>query len=79
MPYGVQVQGQCRGIIYIEVGIVIQIVQEKRVLSVQCNGEINDNITHGTKVGWQKWRNVPRVLCDKNVSLKLKGKYLSRR
>ncbi|XP_070004146.1 uncharacterized protein [Nicotiana sylvestris] len=39
------------------------------------NGEINEDVTHRIGVGWTKWRLASGVLCDKNVPLKLKGKF----
>ncbi|XP_070002811.1 uncharacterized protein [Nicotiana sylvestris] len=41
---------------------------------IQGNGEIDEDITHRIGVGWMKWRLISGILCDKNVSPKLKGK-----
>nr|XP_009593913.1 uncharacterized protein LOC104090513 isoform X1 [Nicotiana tomentosiformis] len=42
---------------------------------IQGNGEIDEDITHRIGAGWMKWRLASGVLCDKNVPLKLKGKF----
>jgi len=44
------------------------------VLIVQHNGEIDEDINQCIKVGWQKWKQVTGVLCDKRMSVRLKGK-----
>ena len=41
---------------------------------IQGNGEIDDDINHRIKVGWQKWKNASGVLCDRRIPLKLKGR-----
>jgi len=41
---------------------------------IQENGEIDEDINHQIKVGWQKWRNASGVLCDRRILLRLKGK-----
>ncbi|WP_317593309.1 hypothetical protein, partial [Lactiplantibacillus plantarum] len=45
---------------------------------IQKDGEINEDVTHRIKVGWLKWRNASRVLCDGKIPLKLKGKFYRR-
>ncbi|XP_070028721.1 uncharacterized protein [Nicotiana sylvestris] len=42
---------------------------------IQKDGEIDDDVTHRIGAGWMKWRLAFGVLCDKNVSLRLKGKF----
>ena len=42
---------------------------------IQGNGEIDEDISHRIGAGWMKWRLASRVLCDKKVPLKLKGKF----
>ncbi|GJZ48686.1 ataxia telangiectasia mutated family protein [Tanacetum coccineum] len=37
--------------------------------------QIEDDVTHRIQVGWLKWRAATGFLCDKNVPLKLKGKF----
>nr|GEU45395.1 hypothetical protein [Tanacetum cinerariifolium] len=39
------------------------------------SGRINKDVTRRIKVAWLKWRAATRVLCDRNVPLKLKGKF----
>ncbi|GKA21145.1 retrovirus-related pol polyprotein LINE-1 [Tanacetum coccineum] len=34
-----------------------------------------DDVTHRIQAGWLKWRAATGILCDKNVPLKLKGKF----
>ena len=42
------------------------IIQEKR--------DIDKDINQCIKVGWQKWKNVSRVLSEKKITLRLKEK-----
>ncbi|PKU81295.1 ataxia telangiectasia mutated family protein [Dendrobium catenatum] len=42
---------------------------------VQSDGEIDGDIISRIQVGWLKWRNASGLLCDRNVPLKLKGKF----
>ncbi|XP_019236518.1 PREDICTED: uncharacterized protein LOC109216786 [Nicotiana attenuata] len=44
-------------------------------LVIQGNGEIDEDVTHHIRAGWMKWRLAFGVLCDKNVSPKLKGQF----
>ncbi|KAI0531437.1 hypothetical protein KFK09_000992 [Dendrobium nobile] len=43
--------------------------------SWQSDGEIDGDIISRIQVGWLKWRNASGLLCDRNVPLKLKGKF----
>ncbi|MES6371410.1 hypothetical protein U6J70_12350, partial [Cutibacterium acnes] len=38
-------------------------------------GDIVDDVAHRIRAGWLKWRGASRVLCDKRIPLKLKGKF----
>ena len=40
---------------------------------IEKRGDINDDINHCIRVGWQKWRNAYGVLCDKKIPVSLKG------
>nr|XP_016437835.1 PREDICTED: uncharacterized protein LOC107763843 [Nicotiana tabacum] len=42
---------------------------------IQGNGEINEDVTHRVGAGWMKWRLLSGILCDRNVSPRLKGKF----
>ncbi|XP_063946097.1 uncharacterized protein LOC135151529 [Daucus carota subsp. sativus] len=42
---------------------------------IQSNGDISADVTHRILTGWLRWRSATGVLCDKNVPLKLKGKF----
>ncbi|XP_070004882.1 uncharacterized protein [Nicotiana sylvestris] len=44
-------------------------------LVIHGGGEIDKDVTHRIGVGWMKWRLAFGVLCDKRVSLILKGKF----
>ena len=39
------------------------------------SGRIDEDVIHRIRAGWSKWREALGVLCDKNVPLKLKGKF----
>jgi len=55
---------------------IIPRVEKFRYLGsiIQENGEIDEDINHRIKVGWQKWRNASGVLCDRRIPLRLKGR-----
>ncbi|KAL6543858.1 hypothetical protein OROGR_010355 [Orobanche gracilis] len=64
----------------VEVRIADQIVPRTdkfKYLSsiIHKEGEVEDDVTHRIKAGWLKWRAATRVLCDKKVPIKLKGKF----
>jgi len=42
---------------------------------IQKNGEINSDVNHRIQASWLKWRSATGVLCDRNISLWLKGKF----
>ncbi|GJV66350.1 ataxia telangiectasia mutated family protein [Tanacetum coccineum] len=42
---------------------------------IHKSGRIEDDVTHRIQVGWLKWRAATRILYDKKVPLKLKGKF----
>lgn len=41
----------------------------------QGDREIDNDVSHRVGAGWMKWRLTFGTLCDKNVSLRLKGKF----
>ena len=42
---------------------------------IQNSGEINGYVTHHTQSNWHKWRAATGVLCDRKLSIRLKGKF----
>src|SRR5262249_24562382 len=42
---------------------------------IQESGEIYEDVAHRVQTGWLKWRSASRVLCDRHISLRLKGKF----
>ena len=64
-----------RGEVIID-GLSIPKVEKFKYLGsiVQQNGEIEEDINQRIKVGWQKWKHVTGVLCDKRILVGLKGK-----
>jgi hypothetical protein len=39
------------------------------------SGDIDEDVSHRIKAGWNKWRMATGILCDKKFPLKLKGNY----
>ena len=60
-------------------GAIIPRVERFRYLGslIQESGEIDEDTNHQIKVGWQKWKNALGVLCDRRISLRLKGRVYS--
>ena len=38
------------------------------------NGDLDAEMTHRIQSGWKNWRRVPGILCDRIISLRVKGK-----
>jgi len=57
-------------------GMKIPKVDKFRYLGsiIQQNGDIDEDVNHRIKVGWQKWKYASGVLCDKRMPVKLKDK-----
>ena len=57
-------------------GVAIPKVARFRYLGliVQEDGEIDDDVNQRIKIGWQKWKTASGVLCDKRISLRVKGR-----
>ncbi|KAE8716647.1 putative peroxygenase 4-like isoform X1 [Hibiscus syriacus] len=60
--------------VYIE-GNVLPSKDCFKYLGYMIHKDGDDDVTHRIKAGWLKWRAATGVLCDKKVSLKLKGKF----
>ena len=41
---------------------------------ISKDGDIKEDVAHRIKARWMKLRNPSRVLCDKRIPIKLKGK-----
>ena len=37
-------------------------------------GELDAEVTHRVQSGWKNWKRVSRVLCDRKMYVKIKGK-----
>ncbi|KAM1152002.1 hypothetical protein FF1_034659 [Malus domestica] len=42
---------------------------------LQKNGELDGDLNHRIQARWMKWKSASTVLCDRHMSLKLKGKF----
>ena len=40
---------------------------------VEKRGDIDEDISHRIRAGWQKWRKTFGVRCDKKIPFRLKG------
>ena len=38
------------------------------------NGDLDAEMTHRIQTGWQNWKRVSGILCDRSISLRVKGK-----
>jgi len=56
-------------------GMAIPRVEKFKYLGsiIEGKGDIDEDISQCIRVGWQKWRSAFRVLCDKKISVGLKG------
>ncbi|KAF7643594.1 hypothetical protein LDENG_00236740, partial [Lucifuga dentata] len=57
-------------------GIEIKKVEDFKYLgsTVQSNGECGKEVKKRVQAGWNGWRKVSGVMCDKRVSARMKGK-----
>ncbi|KAK3512706.1 hypothetical protein QTP70_023157 [Hemibagrus guttatus] len=57
-------------------GEEVKKVQEFKYLgsTVQSNGECGKEVKKRVQAGWNGWRKVPGVLCDRKISARIKGK-----
>ncbi|KAG5590370.1 hypothetical protein H5410_040884, partial [Solanum commersonii] len=64
----------------VEVRLASQIIPKRESFKylgsvIQESGDIDDDVTHHIGVAWMKWRLASRVLCDKKIPSRLKGKF----
>jgi hypothetical protein len=48
---------------------------KKSRVSLQQNGDIDEDVSHRIEAGWIKWCQASDILCDPRVPLKVKGKF----
>ena len=59
-------------------GVVIPRVEKFKYLGsiIEDKGDIDEDINHRIKVGWQKWKKASGVLYDKKILFRLKGEFM---
>jgi len=57
-------------------GVVVPQVKKFKYLGsiIEERGNIDENIRHCIRAGWQKWRKTSGVVCDKKIPFRLKGR-----
>jgi len=57
-------------------GVVIPRVEKFKYLGsiVEEKRDIDEDINHSVRVGWQKWKKASEVLCDNRIPFRLKGR-----
>ena len=57
-------------------GVVVPQVEKFKYLGsiIEESGDIEEDVSHRIRAGWQKWRKTSGVLCDKKIPLRLKGR-----
>jgi len=57
-------------------GVVVPRAEKLKYLGsiVEEIGDIDEDISHHIRTGWQKWKKTYGVLCDKKIPLRLKGR-----
>ncbi len=46
--------------------------------TLEENGDLDAEMTHRIKSGWKSWKRVSGILCDRRISLRIKGRYTRR-
>ena len=68
-------EGNVASKVAIESAIILRVERFRYLGSImQEDGEIDEDINHRIKVGWQKWKNASGILCDRRIPLRLKGR-----
>ena len=57
-------------------GVVVPRVERFKYLGtiIEDRGDINEDISYRIRAGWQKWKKVSGILCDKETPSRLKGR-----
>ncbi|KAF3643824.1 Methyltransferase-like protein 5 [Capsicum annuum] len=75
-PFGTRRKGADMNFLSLAMKVASQAVYSlHKTTTREENGEINEDITHRIGVRWMKWRLASRILCDKKLPPKLKGKF----
>ena len=62
-------------VLFESLGPEVPKVKEFRYLgsTVQCNGGCDSEVKRGVQAGWNNWRRVSEVICDRRLSACVKG------
>ena len=57
-------------------GVVVPQFEKFKYLGsiIEERGDIEEDISHRIRAGWQKWRKTSGLLCDKKIPFRLKGR-----